>query len=129
MTSGPWDLCVLGAGPGGYAAAMRAHISARVVIVERGRSAGAGITPARFSSKTMWHLSNDYAVAARTIAVRAHRRLGRLVPQRHRVRAHRRAEPALSGSQLRDGSPSRPRTRRGSLVRGSGRSSRPTRSR
>lgn len=67
MTSGAWDLCVLGAGPGGYAAAMRAHdLGKRVVVVERGQCGGAGIHAGALSSKTMWHLSNDYAVAART---------------------------------------------------------------
>ena len=67
MTSGAWDLCVLGAGPGGYAAAMRAHdLGKRVIIVERGQCGGAGIHAGALSSKTMWHLSNDYAVAART---------------------------------------------------------------
>ncbi|MDB5220010.1 MAG: Dihydrolipoamide dehydrogenase, partial [Myxococcaceae bacterium] len=67
MTTGGWDLCVLGAGPGGYAAAMRAHdLGKRVVIVERGQVGGAGIQAGALSSKTMWHLSNDYAVAART---------------------------------------------------------------
>ena len=61
-----WDLCVLGAGPGGYAAAMRAHdLGKRVVIVERGQVGGAGIHAGALSSKTMWHLSNDYACAAR----------------------------------------------------------------
>ena len=67
MTIGAWDLCVLGAGPGGYAAAMRAHdLGKRVVIVERGQVGGAGIHAGALSSKTMWHLSNDYACAART---------------------------------------------------------------
>ncbi len=66
MTSGAWDLCVLGAGPAGYAAAMRAHdLGKRVVIVERGQVGGAGIHAGALSSKTMWHLSNDYATAAR----------------------------------------------------------------
>src|SRR3954447_19371941 len=67
MTSGAWDLCVVGAGPGGFAAAMRAHdLGKRVVVVERGQVGGAGIHSGALSSKTMWHLSNDYAVAART---------------------------------------------------------------
>ena len=66
MKSGAWDLCVLGAGPAGYAAAMRAHdLGKRVVIVERGQVGGAGIHAGALSSKTMWHLSNDYATAAR----------------------------------------------------------------
>ena len=67
MTSGAWDVCVLGAGPGGYAAAMRAHdLGKRVIMVERGQCGGAGIHAGALSSKTMWHLSNDYAVAARS---------------------------------------------------------------
>ncbi len=68
MTDGAHvDVCVLGAGPGGFAAAMRAHdLGKQVVLVERGRAGGAGIHAGALSSKTMWHLSNDYAVAKRT---------------------------------------------------------------
>jgi dihydrolipoamide dehydrogenase len=67
MTSGAWDVCVLGAGPAGFAAAMRAHdLGKRVVVVERGSCGGAGIHAGALSSKTMWHLANDYAAAART---------------------------------------------------------------
>ncbi len=66
MTSA-WDLCVLGAGPAGYAAAMRAHdLGKRVLLVERERVGGAGIHTGALSSKTMWHLSNDYSVARQT---------------------------------------------------------------
>jgi dihydrolipoamide dehydrogenase len=66
MTSA-WDLCVLGAGPAGYAAAMRAHdLGKRVLLVERERVGGAGIHSGALSSKTMWHLSNDFAVARST---------------------------------------------------------------
>jgi dihydrolipoamide dehydrogenase len=62
-----WDLCVLGAGPAGYASAMRAHdLGKKVVLVERDRVGGAGIHAGALSSKTMWHLSNDYATALRT---------------------------------------------------------------
>jgi len=62
-----WDLCVLGAGPAGYAAAMRAHdLGKRVVIIEQDRVGGAGIHSGALSSKTMWHLSNDYACACAT---------------------------------------------------------------
>ena len=61
------DLCILGAGPAGYVAAMRAHdLGKRVVLVERDRVGGAGIHEGALSSKTMWHLSNDYAGACRT---------------------------------------------------------------
>jgi dihydrolipoamide dehydrogenase len=62
-----WDLCVIGAGPAGYAAAMRAHdLGKRVIVVERDRVGGAGIHAGALSSKTMWHLSNDYAIAKLT---------------------------------------------------------------
>ena len=62
-----FDLCILGAGPGGYAAAMRAHdLGKRVALVERGRVGGAGIHSGALSSKTMWHLSNDVFRALRT---------------------------------------------------------------
>lgn len=67
MTTGVYDVCVLGGGPAGYAAAMRAHdLGKRVALVERGRIGGAGIHAGALSSKTMWHLSNDFAVASRT---------------------------------------------------------------
>jgi dihydrolipoamide dehydrogenase len=66
MTSA-WDLCVLGAGPAGYAAAMRAHdLGKRVLLVERDRVGGVGIHGGALSSKTMWHLSNDYSIARLT---------------------------------------------------------------
>lgn len=62
-----FDLCVIGAGPAGYAAAMRAHdLGKRVVLVERDRVGGAAIHAGALSSKTMWHLSNDFAIASRT---------------------------------------------------------------
>lgn len=77
MTTATWDLCVLGAGPAGYAAAMRAHdLGKRVVIVERGQVGGAGIHAGALSSKTMWHLANDYACAARSD--RGYRAVGNL---------------------------------------------------
>lgn len=69
MTTLPerFDLCVLGAGPAGYAAAMRAHdLGKKVLLIERDRVGGAGIHAGALSSKTMWHLSNDYAIASRT---------------------------------------------------------------
>jgi dihydrolipoamide dehydrogenase len=66
MTTATFDLCVLGAGPAGFAAAMRAHdLGKKVVLVEKGLVGGAGIHCGALSSKTMWHLSNDYALALR----------------------------------------------------------------
>ncbi len=62
-----YDVCVIGAGPAGFAAAMRAHdLGKRVLLVERARVGGAGLHAGALSSKTMWHLSNDYAGACRT---------------------------------------------------------------
>jgi dihydrolipoamide dehydrogenase len=68
MSSNPvWDLCVIGAGPGGYAAAMRAHdLGKRVLLIERDRVGGTGIHEGALSSKTMWHLSSDFATAKLT---------------------------------------------------------------
>ena len=59
-----FDLCVIGAGPAGYAAAMRAHdLGKRVAIVERGEIGGVGVERGALSSKTLWHLSNDFVTA------------------------------------------------------------------
>jgi dihydrolipoamide dehydrogenase len=58
---------VLGAGPGGYAAAMRCHdLGLPVVLVEGGAVGGAGLGRGALSSKTWWHLANDYARACST---------------------------------------------------------------
>jgi dihydrolipoamide dehydrogenase len=62
-----YDLCILGAGPAGFAAAIRAHdLGKRVVLVERDRPGGAGIHNGALSSKTLWEMSKDYATARRT---------------------------------------------------------------
>lgn len=67
MTPTRFDVCILGAGPAGYAAAMRAHdLGKNVLLVERDRIGGTGIHEGALSSKTMWHLANDYALACRT---------------------------------------------------------------
>lgn len=61
-----YDLCVIGAGPAGFAAAMRAHdLGRKVVLVEAGYVGGTGVRHGALSSKTLWHLSNDYARARR----------------------------------------------------------------
>jgi dihydrolipoamide dehydrogenase len=64
---GAYDLCVIGAGPGGIAGAIRAtDLGKRVALVDGGPLGGAGIVDGALSSKTLWHLAGDYA--------RAHRR-------------------------------------------------------
>jgi len=61
-----YDLCVLGAGPAGFAAAIRAFdLGKRVLLVEAGEVGGTGLAAGALSSKTMWHLANDYAKARR----------------------------------------------------------------
>ncbi len=60
-----FDLIVIGAGPGGYTAALRAlDYKKHVCIIEKNKVGGTGIMNGVLSSKTMWELSQDYAVAA-----------------------------------------------------------------
>ena len=55
-----YDLVVIGAGPSGYAAAMRGlDFKKKVLIIERNRVGGAGITNGALSSKTWWELSRE----------------------------------------------------------------------
>lgn len=62
-----YDICILGAGPAGYAAAMRAHdLGKRVALIEADRLGGTGLHSGALSSKTMWHLANDYRRACRS---------------------------------------------------------------
>lgn len=60
-----YDVCVIGSGPGGFAAAMRAFdFGKSVCLVEAGNIGGAGIMHGAMTSKTLWELSKDYAGAA-----------------------------------------------------------------
>ncbi len=55
-----YDLVVIGAGPSGYAAAMRAmDFKKKVLLVERNRIGGAGVTNGALSSKTWWELARE----------------------------------------------------------------------
>jgi len=55
-----FDLVIIGAGPSGYAAAMRAlDFRKKVLLVERQKVGGAGITNGALSSKTWWELSRE----------------------------------------------------------------------
>lgn len=57
-----FDLVVIGAGPSGYAAAMRAlDFKKRVLLIEKHAVGGAGVTNGALSSKTWWELSRDTA--------------------------------------------------------------------
>jgi len=62
-----YDVCIIGSGPAGFAAAMRSYdFGNHVVIVEGNRLGGAGIMNGALSSKTLWELSTNYATAKRT---------------------------------------------------------------
>jgi dihydrolipoamide dehydrogenase len=62
-----FDLCVIGAGPSGFAAAMRAlDFGKRVALVERNKVGGAGIFDGALSSKTLWELSESYQLTRNT---------------------------------------------------------------
>src|SRR4051812_26171480 len=55
-----FDLVVIGAGPSGYAAAMRAlDFKKKVLLIERSKVGGAGVTNGALSSKTWWELSRE----------------------------------------------------------------------
>jgi dihydrolipoamide dehydrogenase len=55
-----FDLVIIGAGPSGYAAAMRAlDFKKKVLLVERTKVGGAGVTNGALSSKTWWELSRE----------------------------------------------------------------------
>ncbi len=62
-----YDVCILGCGPGGFAAAMRAFdFGKNVCIIEGGNIGGAGIVHGALTSKTLWELAKDYALASTT---------------------------------------------------------------
>lgn len=58
-----YDLCVIGAGPSGYAAAMRAvDFRKRVILIEKEKLGGAGVHNGALSSKTWWEISREVSV-------------------------------------------------------------------
>jgi len=60
-----FDIVIIGSGPGGYSAAMRAlDFNKHVCLIEEHEIGGTGVMNGALSSKTMWELSQDYAVAA-----------------------------------------------------------------
>jgi len=62
-----FDLCIVGCGPAGFAAAMRAlDLGRHVCVIEGGEIGGAGIMWGALASKTMWELAKDFAIASKT---------------------------------------------------------------
>jgi len=61
-----FDVCIIGAGPAGIAAAIRAwDFGQQVCIIEKGPLGGASVHNGALSSKTLWELSRDYINAGR----------------------------------------------------------------
>ena len=61
-----YDLCIIGCGAAGFAAAMRAlDFGKRVCIVERGEIGGACVKWGALASKTLCDLSKDFAIASK----------------------------------------------------------------
>ena len=55
-----YDLVVIGAGPSGYASAMRAiDFKKKTLLVEKNRIGGVGVTNGALSSKTWWEISRE----------------------------------------------------------------------
>src|SRR5690606_29910460 len=60
-----YDVCVIGSGPGGFAAAMRGFdFAKKVCLIEGSHIGGAGIMHGAMTSKTMWELAKDFANAS-----------------------------------------------------------------
>jgi dihydrolipoamide dehydrogenase len=61
-----YDVCVIGAGPGGFAGAVRAVDAGKhVCLIEGDELGGTGVKWGALASKTMWELAKDYAVASK----------------------------------------------------------------
>ncbi len=63
-----FDICVLGGGPAGYAAAMRAiDFGKKVCLIEKDKVGGAGVYDGALASKTLWELSEKVRSVNETI--------------------------------------------------------------
>lgn len=57
-----YDVCIIGGGPSGYAAAMRAvDFGKKTILVEKGKVGGAGIYDGALTSKTTWEIAQKVA--------------------------------------------------------------------
>ena len=63
-----YDLVVVGAGPSGFAAAMRSlDFKKRTLLIEKNKIGGAGVTNGALSSKTWWELSREAAAFRKSL--------------------------------------------------------------
>ena len=63
-----YDVCIIGGGPAGYAAAMRAiDYGKKVVLIEKNKLGGAGLYDGALTSKTMWEFSQNVLTARKQI--------------------------------------------------------------
>lgn len=63
-----FDLIIIGGGPAGYAAAMRAiDFGKNVCLIEKDKIGGAGVYNGALSSKTLWEIANRVASINETI--------------------------------------------------------------
>ncbi len=59
-----YDVCVIGAGPSGVAAAVRSiDLGKRVLLIDKSRVGGAGVFNGALASKTLWEISENYKTA------------------------------------------------------------------
>jgi dihydrolipoamide dehydrogenase len=71
-----FDVCIIGGGPSGYAAAMRAiDLNKKVLLVEKENIGGNGLYNGALSSKTFWEISKDIANTRRRIERNNHQKL------------------------------------------------------
>jgi len=62
-----FNVCIIGCGPAGFAAAMRSYdFGNHICIIEGNQVGGAGIVDGALTSKTMWELASNYSIAKRT---------------------------------------------------------------
>ena len=63
-----YDLVIIGAGPAGYAAAMRAlDFKKKTLLIEKNKVGGAGVTNGALSSKTWWELARETAAFRKSL--------------------------------------------------------------
>ena len=62
-----FDICVIGGGPSGYAAVIRAlDFNQKVILIEKEKLGGAGIHNGALASKSFWELSKEILLAQKT---------------------------------------------------------------